>query len=313
MRMVFAMYAKGHSYDDIIAALNGAKGKRGRPIGKNSLHYLLKNERYTGTYTWNARYRKIMRKWAGGKPNPNCVRIEDRLPQVIDEDTWMEVCKRMADNKHNARNTAKRDYLLSGLIECSKCGSSYAGNTSKSKKGHEYVSYICSNKKRTHSCDAGNIPARDVEGFVIDAVDEYLQAANYDAVADEIMRQYNGASDGLEKERAELAQLTIEISNGIKYIQPGKKFPELEDEINRRRMRKGELEDIIAAVSEKPAVALDRNTILANLKRYAAAWRDEGRKKEVIQSLVQKIYSNADGSLTVHIGVVHKDGCGGGI
>lgn len=42
VKMIFSMYAKGHSYDDIITALNGAKGKKGKPIGKNSLHFILR-------------------------------------------------------------------------------------------------------------------------------------------------------------------------------------------------------------------------------------------------------------------------------
>ena len=117
VRTIFTMYAAGHSYDVILDSLNGLKGKRGQPVGKNSLNSILKNERYIGTYTWNKRKVKKMRKWAGGAPNPDCVTLEGHIPPIIDLKTWEGVQKRMGDNKRKATNKAKREYLLTGLIE----------------------------------------------------------------------------------------------------------------------------------------------------------------------------------------------------
>lgn len=65
VRTIFELYGAGKSYDQILAAVSGAVGKRGRPLGKNSLHSILTNERYVGTYTWNKRRVKLFRKWAG--------------------------------------------------------------------------------------------------------------------------------------------------------------------------------------------------------------------------------------------------------
>lgn len=121
VKTIFAMYGDGESYESILAAVKGTVGKRGRPLGKNSLHSMLKNERYIGTYFWNKRRVKLFRKWAGGTLNPNCVRIEGQIPAIIDESTWERVQKRMNNNKRNASNKAKRVYLLSGLIECEAC------------------------------------------------------------------------------------------------------------------------------------------------------------------------------------------------
>ena len=56
VRTIFTMYAAGSSYAEIMAALpTGLCGKRGKPIGKNSLYEILRNERYTGKYTWYKR------------------------------------------------------------------------------------------------------------------------------------------------------------------------------------------------------------------------------------------------------------------
>ena len=45
VRMIFQMYAAGKSYNDIMAVLNGLRGKRGAVIGKSQLNSKLKNER----------------------------------------------------------------------------------------------------------------------------------------------------------------------------------------------------------------------------------------------------------------------------
>ena len=66
VRTIFELYGAGKSYNDILAAVSGAVGKRGRPLGTNSLHSILTNERYVGVYTWNKRKVKLFRKWAGG-------------------------------------------------------------------------------------------------------------------------------------------------------------------------------------------------------------------------------------------------------
>lgn len=43
-----------------------------------------------------------------------------------------------------------------------------------------------------------------------------------------------------------MSEIESKIANGMRYILAGKEFPELETEILRLRVRKSELEDIIA-------------------------------------------------------------------
>lgn len=253
---------------------------------------------------------RIFRKWAGGKPNPKCTRMENHIDAIIDEETWEKVEKRMSDNKRNAANKAKREYLLSGLIHCEKCGATYVGCASVNKKGYEYRSYACGNKKRTHACDAKNIPANDIETFVVAHINDYLSNADYEALGAEIARQFNGASPDLSEEKAELAQIDTQINNGVKAVLSGITIPELEQELDRLRGRKSELEDIIRE-TQKSRKKLDPEVIANRLRNYASMWV-EGRKQEVVRDLV-KANSNADGTITVCIGVADKNGCGGGI
>lgn len=307
VRTIFSLYADGKSYEAILSALNGAKGKRGRTIGKNSINSILKNERYIGVYTWNKRKYKVMRKWAGGALNPDVVRIENIIPAIIDMDTWERVQSRMKDNKRKATNKAKYEYLLTGLIECESCGATYVGHTSTNSRGIKNRYYVCGNKYRTHECKSKSINADKIEEFVIMSVQNYLNTANFDELADQIIASVNSASTDLAAEKRELNEVTAKINNGIKAILNGMEIPELKDEIDSLRVRKSELEDIIARNS-KYTKSINKEKLVRLLQGTYENF--EWNVKEAIKTHVTKIYAHVDGSFTVNIGV-HIDYCGG--
>ena len=308
VQMIFSMYGDGKSYNEILDAVQGVRGKRGQFLGKNSLNSILTNDRYIGIYTWNRRKMKIMGKWAGGKANPRCVRLEGIIPPIISMDVWERVQARMKSNRR-AVNKAKRDYLLTGLIECEGCGATYVGHCSTNAKGYETRYYCCGNKYRTRSCRAKNINADEIEEFVIQQLKAYLLTVDFSEVANTIANAVNNAAPDLSKEKRELAEINRQIANGVKAVMNGLEIPELQDEIDRQRVRKSELEDIIA-----------RNT--ANHKKIDPAKVEElfhtsmenwdTDIKNIIRYHVTKIYAHVDGSYTVNIGV-HINGCGGRI
>ena len=305
VNQIFTMYADGKSYDNIIKALNGLKGRRGKPIGKNTLSTILKNERYIGVYTWNKKQYKLLRKWAGGKANPNVVRIENAIPAIIDKQTWERVQIRMSDNKGKARNKAKTKYLLSGLIECSSCGATYVGHTSTNSKGYKTRYYVCGNKYRTRTCKSKNINADKLEEFVILNLRNYLHSIDYNDAAEEICNKINNASPDLKSEKAELLEIERKLNNGVKAILNGLNFPELEDEMDKMRIRKSELEDIIKrAESTRPTVS--KQAIIELFKDSI----DNNNIEQLIKYHITKIYAHEDGSCTVNVGV-HIESCGG--
>lgn len=305
VKKIFALYAAGKSYEQILNEIGTVYGKRGRPIGKNSLHYILKSERYIGVYTWCKRHVKIMGKWAGGSPNENAVRIEGAIPRIIDDETWERVQKRMNDRKHRAANKAKHDYLLSGLIECAECGASFVGHTSTNKKGYSTRCYICGNKYRTHTCSAPNINADDLETLVVQNVKMYLLGLDFEKMAAEIANRINSASPDLKAERIELADINAQLANGTKAILKGIDYPELQTEMFKLRVRKSELEDIISRSNAQSPVSPER--IVSLLKYSVENWDSD--LNSILKSLI-KVYAHADGSFDINIGV-HISGCGG--
>ena len=305
VKKIFAMYADGKSYGDIMKAIGTVYGKRGKPIAKNSLHYILKNERYIGVYTWCKRHVKIMGKWAGGVPNENAVRIEGAIPPIIDTETWERVQKRMSDRKHRAVNKAKREYLLSGLIECADCGATYIGHTSRNSKGYETRYYCCGNKYKNHSCASKNIKADDIESCVVQNLKMYLLGLDFEKMANDIAERINNASPDLSAERQELADINVKIANGTRAILNGLDYPELQTEMFKLRVRKSELEDIISRSNSKSPV--NSAKISTFFQNAVDNWDTD--LKSIVKNMI-KIYAHADGSFDINIGV-HIMSCTG--
>ena len=68
----------------------GYRSKRGNKISSNAIYYLLRNERYVGTYYWNKYQYTVMRKRITRKENRNRP-YRKRNPPIIDKETWAMV------------------------------------------------------------------------------------------------------------------------------------------------------------------------------------------------------------------------------
>lgn len=171
VKRIFAEYDSGRSYHDIIAGLNrdGIKTKRGNPFGTNSLHDLLKNEKYIGTLVYGASpYRADGTRNTHAKDGENVIRVEDAIPAIIDKDQFARVQARMAENKRvqGGRPATRREYPLKGKVFCGYCKS--AMSVSISRKSYTY--YKCGAKKRQHNCSAGNVSVDALEQTVAENV-----------------------------------------------------------------------------------------------------------------------------------------------
>lgn len=132
----------------------------------------------------------------------------------------------------------------------------------------------------------------------------YLLALDFDAMAQKIADQINGAADDLKEERIELADIEAQIANGTKAILKGLDYPELQDEMFKLRVRKSELEDIIGRKNPNKPVKPEK--VAALFRSFAENWDTDLRG--IVRSMV-KIYAHADGSFDLSIGV-HIVDCG---
>lgn len=142
VRLIFDMFLDGRGYSEIRDKLNsgGFTTKRGNTFGKNSLHEILRNEKYTGVYTYN----RSAAKSVDGKFNRHAhkdageiIQLEGAVPKLIDKEKFQRVQDTFQKRIHKgAQHKAKEPYLLTGKIICGKCGSAYVGNRRKAYDGH---------------------------------------------------------------------------------------------------------------------------------------------------------------------------------
>lgn len=98
VRLIFELYLKGQGYAAICRTLS-AKGyttKSGKEFPKNSLHDILCNEKYIGTYTFNKIPRKKNGRNSHAAERPeDYISIEDAFPAIISKEDWALVRAKM--------------------------------------------------------------------------------------------------------------------------------------------------------------------------------------------------------------------------
>ena len=98
VRKMFDCVLNYRGYTELLLEMEkaGIVGKRGKPISRTSIHEILRNEKYTGTYLYSQseeQSRELRRS------KPNAIRIENAFPAIIDKKTFEEVQRIMDSRK----------------------------------------------------------------------------------------------------------------------------------------------------------------------------------------------------------------------
>ena len=195
VRLIYEMSADGYGYGQIIDRLNllGYKTKRGQPFGKNSLHDLIRNEKYKGVYVFNLRSAKKGRNRKRNnhayKREEEIIRIPGGCPAIVSEDLWNRANSTLRVTGKYKTN-AKQPYLLSGLLVCGECGAKMHGNLRKTPSGNQYTTYRCNVKNNQRTCHSKEIHAAPLDKFVLDMVfKNYFTEERLPVIAEQVNRQ----------------------------------------------------------------------------------------------------------------------------
>ena len=232
VKIIFDMYVNGYSYSNIIDKLNdlGYKTKRGNKFGKNSLHGILSNEKYTGVYVFN----KTQRKGVNGKRNGHkqksddeIIKVEGGMPQIIDREVFLQAQEMMQKRKKApGSHKATTLYLLTGLIRCGECGHAMQGNRRKDKYGNDYISYRCGCRKQKRDCKNKEIKRDYLEEFVLTELEKHV--LNDEAIPvlskalnESLKTKSNDNHEMLTNLRNKLEKVNKEIENILNAIMSG--------------------------------------------------------------------------------------------
>ncbi len=293
VRRIFQEYADGRSYREIIAVLNadGLKTKRGNAFGNNSLHDLLKNEKYIGVLVYGAvPYREDGTRNSHAAPSENTIRIEDALPPIISQELFDKVQARMSANRRQqaGRPPKNRDYPLKGKVFCASCG--VAMSVGISKGGYYY--YKCTGKKRLHNCDASPIRVDKLEKLAVQYTRAMLGSpTNVDKLL-QILREQaqtiqGGAAARLNALIAEEREVTAKLNNAVDTLLEGFASTALKNKITDLEAQKAKLENDIKQLKNQVDMSmLPETTLRAALEKIMSA---DCTDPSAILSIIQRV------------------------
>ena len=187
VKRIFDMAEAGTGMLHIARALNdeGIASPAGKLWSKNGIHFILRNEVYTGTLIWGAN--------AKDKAEP--VRIEKAFPAIISKAKSQRVNSLMRSRAPKVINPRRvgSTHLLSGLLKC-KCNRALSAQVAKSG---QFSYYVCQSimKRGKDACDTPRLNARRFEEIVVGKIrSNVLTDSNIRALAKVVDEQMDGVA-----------------------------------------------------------------------------------------------------------------------
>lgn len=307
IQTIFRLYTTGYDKNYITHHLNdrGFKTRSGKAFDSDAVDYILENPFYVGKVRWNRREGSGTSKY---KDESEWIIADSFHEPIIDADTWDLAQQRIRQTKllrrAYAHPVSHGKHWLSGMVKCSVCGKSLSFKSgAKSSSGidgfqclgyrrglHRGSQYVCERKL------VGSVTAslRAVLDGTAAADFELVRASLTDAEVERNIYETELKGLAVKLGRAKEAYL-----NEVDTLEEYRRNRELLDR------RKGELEDLIAALSvpsDDPADYRDR--FLEQV--HSALELIEGDapyelKGEALRSIVEKIvFNKADNVLEFH-------------
>ena len=268
---IFDMAQAGKGMLPIAETLNdeGLASPAGKLWSKNTVHFILKNEVYTGTLIWGAR--------AKDKAEP--VRVEKAFPAIVSKTRFRRVNSLMrsrAPKIAHPRRVAS-SYLLSGLVKCKSCNRALSGQDAKSG---QFSYYVCQSimKRGKDACKTPRLNARRFEEMVVGKIrSNVLTDGNIRALVKVVDEQMDGVA---QEQRTKLETIEDELEDVKRKLGRIWHFIETADDvemadasarIREHRDRQERLEDLAA---EARAILSQRRAELDDVETIAAYAQD---------------------------------------
>lgn len=225
VKLIFELAIKGFTRNVILEQLKiaGYKNAKGKDFIGTNVDSILRNERYTGVYTFEHNKGKLVNY------NPiETIRNEGGMPKIIEKETFELVQILLDARKHKPNAMSKVDYLLTGKVVCGECGEHFSGST-HSKNGQLYHYYRC--KRGNADCKVVSIRKEPLEEFVIGEIKNVVYNEKFiSPLIDRFIEFYKEKNSNNEiVVRLEKAKVEIDkkISNMVDAIATDGSFNEL--------------------------------------------------------------------------------------
>ena len=269
VKYIYDEYLHGTYIKTIIENLT-AKGiyHRGKPFAVNTIHHMLENEKYTGSFECNGE------------------RVDNIFPPIITRETFLLVQEKKNKNKYGSHNP-EIVYLLKSKLFCGYCGKSMSAETGSSRAGDTLRYYKCYRRKKTSKCKKGNVKKEVIEKIVIDSIIEAFKKTDIEKLVDTLIElnkdkfRNNSRLTLLVNQKADIEKsinnLVLAIERGIFSDTTKNRLDELEGQLTL-------IKEQILHEEAQTKVSLSREDIITYIK---SALKKEA--KRLINLLVDKI------------------------
>ena len=314
VKEMFEKSLRGSGLKEICKELNDrGVTNRGKRWYKGTLHYVLRNEAYTGAAVWG--------KTSKGEKAQDPVRVEGAWPALVSRELFEDVQQAMSDRAPKVRRPARvgSRFLLSGLLKCGVCGRPYSAQGAKSG---QFAYYICGTlfREGAGTCTARYLNAPRLETFVVEKIRERILneetiVALVTLVAEEIDAMAGELAGRLEVIEAELSDVRKRLEKLYEAIETSELTLEV---LSPRIMSLRHREEQLEAAREDAETQLEQRRVdLPNTEeivRYVADFRDflkDGtipERKALIRNFVEGIEVVGDEATLTYTVPMPSDG-----
>ncbi len=311
---IFEKSLRGSGLKELCKELN-ERGvtNRGKRWNKGGLHYVLRNEAYTGAAVWG--------KASKGEKAQDPVRVEGAWPALVSRELFDDVQQAMSDRAPKVQRPARvgSPYLLSGLLRCGVCGKPYSAQGAKSG---QFAYYICGTlfREGAGTCSARYLNAPRLETFVVEKIRERILneetiLALVQLVAEEIDAMAGELSGRLEVVEAELSDVRKRLEKLYEAIETSELTLEvLSPRIMSLRHREEQLEaardEAETRLEQRRVVLPDTEEIVAYVADFRNFLKDGTipERKALIRNFVEGIEVVGDEATLTYTVPMPSDG-----
>ena len=311
---IFESSLRGYGLKELCKTLNDrGVTNRGKRWYKGTLHYVLRNEAYTGAAVWG--------KASKGEKAQDPVRVEGAWPALVSRELFDEVQEAMRERAPKVQRPARvgSPYLLSGLLRCGVCGRPYRAQGAKSG---QFAYYICGTlfTEGAGTCSARYLNAPRVEEFIVKKIRERILTeetivALVQLVAEEIDAMAGELAGRLEVVEAELDDVRKRLGKLYEAIETSELTLEV---LSPRIMSLRHREEQLEAAREDAETRLEQRRVALpdteEIVEYVADFRDFLQKgtiperKVLIRNFVEGIEVNGDEAVLTYTVPMPSDG-----
>jgi len=285
LNLIFDLYLNFQSITRVQKELSsrGIKSRKGhKRWSRSTIGDILRDETYIGT-GYYAKYqsveidngKKYRRRAKTGRRLRNKKEwIPVNFPVIIDKEKF-NLAQGILSKKYKPFGVSNNFYLLSGLIRCALCKSTFAGSTNGKNWKHRY--YKCTNRRKRapypKDCDAKYMRADRIEPAVWSAVSKAITnpkilTSHISTLADKIEGDKN---NGLEEKKKALLQGKQNIAFKEKkledlYFRGLKTIEDYEEKMNEFKKEENNLDEEIREIEIKTTQIVNKSLIMENLK-----------------------------------------------